>query len=77
MTSIKRQQSAFYESSEDDEYWQVNEEPLVNVLSFGWTEGRYNAFIAFSCLYIALFHQMVDWDIKGMIMGKCNLVHVH
>ncbi len=33
--------SSYYESSEDDELWMVQEEPLVNVLSFGWTEGTY------------------------------------
>jgi hypothetical protein len=30
-----------YSSSEDDDKWEVQEEPLLNVFAFGWTEGDF------------------------------------
>jgi hypothetical protein len=33
-----------YSSSEDDDKWEVQEEPLLNVFAFGWTEGDFPLF---------------------------------
>lgn len=36
----EQKQAAHYSSSEDDERWETEEEPMINIFSFGWTEGR-------------------------------------
>jgi hypothetical protein len=44
-----KSQLQYYSSSEDDEKWETDFDPMMNVFSFGWAEGELSSFISFLC----------------------------